>query len=75
MEIVCNGDVLIKIIVLLLLFIGGTRESSHEQEQTERERRLQLKKYWPCIIVICVILQARTISADFLQTYQDMLAR
>ena len=32
--------------------------------------------YWPRIIVICVILQVRVISADdFLQTcYQDMLA-
>ena len=50
--------------------------SSHEQEVTERERRFQLKQYWPRIIVICVILQARMISADFLQTcYQDMLAR
>ena len=62
---------------------SGTLESSHEQEQTEKERRFQLKyKYWPRIIVICVILQARMIimrafsADDFLQTcYQDMLAQ
>ena len=61
----------------LLRYLNKDLESSHEQEQTEREQKFQLKYYWPRIIVICVILQARMISADdFLQTcYQDMLAR
>ena len=44
--------------------------------QTNRNKRKGSEGfYWPRIIVICVILQARMISADdFLQTcYQDIM--
>ena len=56
-EILCNGDVWIKIQLWHSWVFTRTG--------TERERRFQWKWYRPRIIVICVILQASMISVEW----------